>query len=342
MQRIVPFSGSFWSAADPITTLATSPARVENMGSQCSRAWEREFLIPDFNLCRDLVRAERPVATLYRATGGQPSRSVRYREMHRELGYGDELRAVFRIGTTAWGYTWLWRHADELPFTAAEEKLVADLSAPIAVAFRRTALLDAAAAADVPEAPGLLVFDRDGNLESFNDQAEAWLSELPPTDPRDQDGFSVPVPTPVRTVIALTRAIAAGVEQGTARVRLRSRAGRWLAIHGFPLRGPNNGECRTAIVIEPAKAAELAPIIVEAFDLSPREQDITKLVARGLSTAEIAQRLVLSQHTVRDYLKSVFDKVGVSSRGELVARIFADHYEAPLRDSVVDAPFGTA
>jgi hypothetical protein len=42
-----------------------------------------------------------------------------------------------------------------------------------------------------------------------------------------------------------------------------------------------------------------------------------------------AGRLHLSPHTVRDYVKAIFDKVGVSSRGELVAKLFADHY-APL------------
>jgi DNA-binding CsgD family transcriptional regulator len=36
--------------------------------------------------------------------------------------------------------------------------------------------------------------------------------------------------------------------------------------------------------------------------------------------------LFLSAHTVRDYIKSIFEKVGVNSRGELVAQLFAEHY----------------
>ena len=48
--------------------------------------------------------------------------------------------------------------------------------------------------------------------------------------------------------------------------------------------------------------------------------------AAGVATAEIAARLHLSRHTVHDYIKTVFEKVGVSSRGELVATLFADHY----------------
>jgi DNA-binding NarL/FixJ family response regulator len=141
-------------------------------------------------------------------------------------------------------------------------------------------------------------------------------------------------------VVALARAVAAGVERGVARARLQSRDGRWLVVHAFPLRGARAAEGRTAVVIEPAKASEVAPIILEAFDLSSREQQITRLIARGLSTSQIAQQLFLSQHTVRDYVKSVFSKVGVSSRGELAARLFAEHYQQPLHDCIVGASHG--
>jgi hypothetical protein len=83
---IIPFAASFWSASDPLTTLATAPARVENVEGQCARFWEREFLAQDFNLFRDLAREASPVAALYRTTAGQPGRSVRYREINRDLG----------------------------------------------------------------------------------------------------------------------------------------------------------------------------------------------------------------------------------------------------------------
>jgi hypothetical protein len=48
--------------------------------------------------------------------------------------------------------------------------------------------------------------------------------------------------------------------------------------------------------------------------------------ARGLNTTDVAAELFVSAHTVRDHIKSIFAKLGVSSRGELVAKIFADHY----------------
>jgi DNA-binding NarL/FixJ family response regulator len=56
--------------------------------------------------------------------------------------------------------------------------------------------------------------------------------------------------------------------------------------------------------------------------LSKREQDVVLCVADGLSNREIAHRLKLTEHTVKNYLFRVFDKLGVSSRVEVVLYVF--------------------
>jgi DNA-binding NarL/FixJ family response regulator len=52
--------------------------------------------------------------------------------------------------------------------------------------------------------------------------------------------------------------------------------------------------------------------------LTKREEDVVRLLAEGMQNRDIAQKLKLSEHTVKNYLFHIFDKLGVSSRVELV------------------------
>jgi DNA-binding NarL/FixJ family response regulator len=332
LRRLVPFDSAAWLATDPETSLPTSPTRVENMGhfggqDACLRLWELEFLVQDVNLYRDLAHAPQPAAGLRETTHGTPARSPRYREFLEPHGFTDELRAVLRVDERPWATIALLRRDGQPPFDAREAGLLASLSKPLAEAVRTRRARPFAQAAE--RGPGLMIFDRDGELLSINDDAAAWLDELA-GDLAGETVFGVRLPMVVISTLMRARAVAAGRDRRTARARLRSTVSdRWLVCHASCLRDESGEIGNTALVIEAATSSEIAPIITEAYELSPREREITQLIARGVGTGDIAAALHLSTHTVRDYVKAVFDKVGVTSRGELVAKLFAEHY-APL------------
>ena len=74
------------------------------------------------------------------------------------------------------------------------------------------------------------------------------------------------------------------------------------------------------------------PERVKIDALTEREREVTSLIGEGLKNKQIADRLLISETTVRHHLTSIFGKLGVSDRLELI--IYAYRYglaEPPLR-----------
>jgi two-component system, NarL family, response regulator DegU len=82
----------------------------------------------------------------------------------------------------------------------------------------------------------------------------------------------------------------------------------------------------------------LAPMRVVNADgmklLTKREEDVVRLLGDGLQNREIARELNLSEHTVKNYLFRIFDKLGVSSRVELI--LYAVSSTKRVQNSVVE------
>lgn len=324
LRRIAPFDAAVWVATDPINGLTTAPVRVENLHEGgCGTYWESELFAEHVNLFRDLARAAVPVAGLRAVTEDRPGLSPLYQSFMCPRGFEDELRAVFRVDGQPWGQLSLFRERGRKSFAARDIELVHALSGPMARRLRSFAQPSAQAPADLADAPGMLLFDRTGALVSINDEARQLIAQMPP-GPSTATGAGIELPLPVWILSTAGRARLTGE---TSRIRIRTTTGRWLVCHASGLRDIEGNLGTTALVIEPAKPSEVASLVVAAYELTRRELEVTELIARGRSTGEIAAALVLSTHTVRDHVKAIFDKVGVTSRGELVAKLFTDHYE---------------
>jgi len=72
-------------------------------------------------------------------------------------------------------------------------------------------------------------------------------------------------------------------------------------------------EKHTAVIVEPARPAELSPLIVHAYGLTSREREVARLMVQGLSAKQAARQLGVSADTLQDHLRSIYEKVGVHS-----------------------------
>ena len=317
--RAVPFDGLCMLTMDPATLLPTGEV-VENglPDAASARMAEIEMRGEDFNAFDALARSGRRAGSLSAATGGDLDRSLRHRELKRPNGFGDELRAALIDDSATWGGLTLLRASDRDHFGPADIGLVASLSRHLAEGLRRAMLLTALSTErqEQEESPGLVLLAADNSITLADSAGERWLAELGERRPRE------PLPAVVTAVASRARHIVDGsaATDAIARARVRTESGVWLLVRGSALGDREDGQ--TAVTIEPARPHELAPLIADAYGLTHRERTVTRLIAQGLPSSAIADRLYISPWTVQDHLKSIFEKVGVGTRGELVARVF--------------------
>lgn len=331
LTEVVPFSISGWFAADPETLLPSWPSRIENgVRGLCDGYWERECTVDDALLYRDLAVSARRAGGLQKELDGLVMRSTRYREVLAPHGIEDELRAVLRTGDSTWGVITLLRRDEASAFSADEVRFVDSLSRPIAEAMR-SKLVGRHASQPAVQEPGLLTFSASHRLLSSNDAAHHWLAQLPDYEIEPE------VPTALNAVLGRARAIAIGRARGGADVRVQSLGGRWLTLRATALRDTAGAVTAYAVTIEPANPSHVTTILAEVYGLSARELQVANRLVRGESTATIAGGLFLSEHTVRDHVKSMLAKIGVSSRAELVAHLFFEMSEDPNARDVVSA-----
>ena len=75
------------------------------------------------------------------------------------------------------------------------------------------------------------------------------------------------------------------------------------------------------VTIEVSTPHERREVYALAHGLTPREREVLAEVARGLDSRAVAERLVVSEHTVHDHVKAVLAKTGTATRQALLARI---------------------
>jgi DNA-binding CsgD family transcriptional regulator len=345
LKRTIPFDGACWHTLDPGSDLITQH-HLQDLPDRFPVLADNEYAVEDVNKFAWLARSERKAATMYEATGGHPERSPRFRDLLTKAGLGPELRGAFVADGTTWGALILVRRSGQPEFEERDVEILAQASPLFARAVRRGLVAEAAhGVTAAPEAPGVLELDATGELLQMSSSAEPLLCEL--SGSTSEAGIRS---ASIQAVAGATRAAIGARAAGSADALMmpssavKTPAGTWLVLHGALL-GPQRAN-QVAVFIQRAHPTLVAPLLLMAYGLTPREQDVAQLTLRGATAAQAAQRLAISPHTVNDHLKAIYEKTGTRTRGELSATLFFGEHLPRIQDhipvgddaSFIDAP----
>ena len=326
LARSVPHDAMVLRAVDPGTGLIAGPILAVDLDhAGCGAYWRAELFEESVNRFADLARQPRGVASLRQANGGLRRRSAVFRDYMQPRGLGDELRGVLRVNRRVYGHVSLFRTERATPFTDQDLDTVAGLAEPLARRLRADLLshLSQLRPDTTPSALGITLLDGDNQVVSMSEIGQQHLEVV--SGIRDHE-IAACAPPWLETLALQARAVAHELAQDSASVRIPTRSGGWLTFHAAPVdKGDPDGSL--AVISQTARTSDIQSVIVDAYHLTQREIQVAELVAQGLVTKEIATTLSVSIHTVRDHLKALFEKVSVSNRGALVAKLFLLHFE---------------
>lgn len=317
LRRVVSFDAYAWLLTDPETAVGSTPLAdvPAPLLAELPRLVRLKYLT---TINRWTTLGRPPVALLQEATGGDPDRSLLWREMLGPHGVGDVASAVFIDRYGCWGFLDLWRSGTTARFGAVERSYLARAAPAIAAALRRCqAATFEHDQRPVPDpGPVVLLLSPGLTVRTQTRRTAEYLRVLVPPA-----GDAAPIPASAYNVAAQLLAVEAGVDSHPPSARVHLSDGLWVTLRAARIGEPTaSDEGDIAVTIETTPPRERASVFARAFGLGARERELLDNLVAGRDTRELARRMVVSEHTVQDHLKSIFSKTSTGTRGALVSR----------------------
>ena len=318
LRRGVGYDAFVWLLTDPHTCVGAAPLADVPCLSELPRLIRLKYLTR-VNRWTDLRPGQ--IGLLHADTRGDRTHSLVWRELLASYGVTDVLSCVFRDRFGCWGFLDLWRTQPHAPFTRADAEPVTAVAAALTTAQRRAqAATLRTSPSEQPVRTGAVVLLLGPTLDvrAQTPETRDYLATLLPPD---QD--RPPIPAIAYNAAAQLLANEAGVDGHPPSTRVHLAYGQWLTLRAARLgdTGPVTDR-DIAVTIEHTSPAERQTIFAAAFGMTPRESEVLRHLAAGRDTRDIASALVVSEHTIYDYLKSMFAKTGLRTRAALVSAAF--------------------
>jgi DNA-binding CsgD family transcriptional regulator len=337
IQRVIPGDGYRFFALDPTTLLVTRLLAASDDDGWARLEWLRDIYLlsePLSYIEHDrLARWNLPVVAVQPCQeacwGYRPELLAQVSPREHRASYemlrspaGGALVAQFATQGRWVAALQLYRRDRRATFTPDDVLLLGRVQAQIGAALGAALLREQAwGAGDShagPDAAGVLLLSPDLRVTLCTPAGEAWLARLHDADRAGHE----PLPTALWAAVAGVRAGRGAVQV----VRAQSPDG--------PLRveaSPAAPDGTLALVVTPERAP-VPPQWPVGWDLTAQERRVVALLLQGLGNREIAAALFVSEHTVEWHLRHAYDKLGVRSRGQLLARFFRETWGAAFGD----------
>ena len=311
----VDFDAYVWVLTDPETEVGSDPLAEVPPAAELPRLIRLKYSTTVNRWTRLLAP---PAASLDAVTGGQLEESLVWRELMSGYGVTDVASVVFRDRHGCWAFLDLWRTGAAPPFRPPEVDYLAAIAPRVTTRLRRlqASTFDATPAGRSDRrGPVVLVLSPALDVRAQTAETDAYLRALIPPDADRR-----PVPAGAYNVGAQLIAQEAGVDAHPPRARVHLAAGGWLTLSAARMAGREAAAADIAVTVEPASAPERLDLFARAHALSRRESELLTALSRGSDTRRLAAELFVSENTVQDHLKSIFEKTGTKTRGALLAR----------------------
>lgn len=315
IRRAVSFDAYAWLLTDPETSVGSSPLADVPCLPQLPQLIRLKYA----TAVNRWTRLPSGAASLHGTTGGSLSLSLMWRELLSQYQVTDVASSVYRDRFGCWGFLDLWRIGAPA-FTVADIEFLGHIAGPVTAALRHglaRTFIPATGGDQLPAGPVVLLLSPALEVRAQTPQTLRYLQVLVPPEAEDQ----APIPAGAYNVAAQLLAAEAGVDDNPPVARVHLAAGRWLTLRAARMDTAAAAAGRdVAVSIEPSTAGDRVTVFARACGLTPREAELLRHLAGGATTREVARQMFVSENTVQDHLKSIFDKSTARSRRALLAR----------------------
>jgi DNA-binding CsgD family transcriptional regulator len=162
--------------------------------------------------------------------------------------------------------------------------------------------------------PGVLILDLNNKLLYSNQEALSLLNNL--------EHIPAEVQRLCNEVKAYSNSRKAGTECDGNCALLWRGAKSPCSLRAFPIGAKSKRASATHVMVLVEKVTEQHGLNLKKaktkYGLSDREIEVVALVAQGLANKEIAPKLFVSEHTVKDHIKNIMRKMNAASRSEII------------------------